>query len=301
MTFVLDGKPEFRFDKDVKRMLVNFYPAEHGMDEAAEQADLEQWAREFSIELSASHESDVFSSLVALANALGFQHVAFGMELPTSISKPLFSYWCNFPEDWISKFIERKVEHHGSQVAYHKRLSLPAPGSDEYNWSRCDFQREAEAYGIKFQWQQKATGRCSTVALIGLSGKDSLLSEFDKKRLTILFNTTVDAMATRLLDKHLPGHRVQITEDERKYLCWVLDGKTADEIIDILRVPKNRVDTMQRNLPLRFEKKGIFATAFMAYRFGMLDPDAECLDDPAPADPAAEPLPTDPPDVASSG
>lgn len=257
----------------------------------AEADDLAQWERDCVLELSASHENEVFLKLVLLASLLGYERVSFGMEVPKSMGEPVFTYWSNYPDDWSGKFVERKVRHHGAHVGYGKRLSPPAPGRSEYFWSRCDFQREADAYGIAFDYQATMLGKNGTLALIGLSRPASLLSEFDKKRLTILVNATVDAMATLLLDKHLPGHRVQITATERQYMCWVLDGKTASEIASIMNIPPTKVEAMQRSLPGRFEKKGIFATAFLAFRLDMLDPDAECLPDDAPPgsnpDPAA--------------
>lgn len=233
--------------------------------------DIKQWEQDCHAELFAIHENEVFLKLVLLAGILGYSQVSLGVELPTSAAEPSFSYWCNYQEDWVEKFVVRHVRHHGSRVSISKRKSRPVPGMSTTHWSKCDFEREAKAYGVAFQIWQSARAKHGVVATIGLSGRTEPLSALVEQQTHILIDMTVDVIAGLLLDKHLPEHRVQISEIERRYMCWVLDGKTAGEIVSIMGIPKAQVDAMQRNLPQRFEKKGIFPTSFLAYRMELLE------------------------------
>lgn len=234
---------------------------------------LQQWERDCRSELAADHENEVFLKLVLLARVLGYRDVSLGVELPTSAAEPSFSYWCTYPHDWLVKFVERDPRYHGSRAALHKRKSLPLPGMSLNHWSKYDFEREAQAYGIEFQVWQAVRARSGAVAFIGLSGRTEPLSTLVEQQTGILIDMTVDAIANLLLEKHLPEHRVNISETERRYMCWVLDGKTAGEIQIIMGITKSQVDAMQRALPLRFGKKGIFPTSFLAWRMDMLEPD----------------------------
>jgi hypothetical protein len=233
---------------------------------------LRQWERDCRSELAADHENDVFLKLVLLARIIGYSDVSLGIELPTSAAEPSFSYWCTYPQDWLAKFVERDPRYHGSRAALNKRKSPPARGMSENHWSKCDFEREAQAYGIVFQVWEAVRAGGGTVAFIGLSGRSTPLSELVEQQTRILIDMTVDAITPLLLDKHLPEHRVPISEIERRYMCWVLDGKTAGEIQIIMGLTKAQVDAMQRALPQRFGKKGIFPTSFFAWRMDMLEP-----------------------------
>lgn len=238
--------------------------------EDEDEDDLRQWRSDCRGELRVHRPHEVFIKFVLLAGILGYRHVAYGLEYPTSIAEPTFSYYSNFAPDWQDKFNTKNMKHHGSRVAYGRRKSTPLPGASDYFWSRRDFFREAEAYGVYLEWVDNIPGRGGTIALVGLGGFNGQDDAILRRKTHILIEETVEAMEKLLLQKNLPQLFVKLTENERKYLLWVLDGKTASEIADIMGISKAAAENMQRKLPERFERKGIFATAFLAYRLGML-------------------------------
>lgn len=232
--------------------------------------ELTQWMRDCSSELQMPHESEAFLKFVLLANILGYNYAAYGLEYPTSVAEPPFTFYANYTKDWYQKFVERHIKHHGSKVAYGKRTIEPQDGSNIYYWRRADFWREAEANNIEIEVFETISGEGGTVALVGLSGRTVPDSEILRKKTRVLIDLTVEVMGRLLIKKNLPQVEVTLKDFERKYLLWVLDGKTSGEIADIMHISKQSVENMQRKLPERFDKKGIFATAFLAYRIGML-------------------------------
>lgn len=233
-------------------------------------ADMREWTNDCREQLKVDHENEVFLKFVLLAKIIGYRRVSYGIEYPTSVAEPSFSYYANYTTDWQEKFIERHAKHHGSRVAYGKRSAVPPEGSSPYYWTRSDFFREAEANMVKFEVLKEIPGRGGTEAIVGLSDLTEADGPLIRQKANILIGEVAAAMELRLLTKNLPQLFVQLTEQERKYLLWVLDGKTSGEIADIMGIRKAVVDNMQRSLPDRFDRKGAFATAFLAYRLGLL-------------------------------
>ena len=232
--------------------------------------ELVQWEQDCRAEMQVQHENEVFLKIVLLANIVGYQHAAYGLEYPTSVAAPSFSFFANYAPDWQEKFVVRHAKHHGSRVAYGKRVSAPIVGSRPYYWTREDFTREAQAHNITIEWFENSIGRGGTTALFGLSSFSGVDGPMLRKKTHILIRTALEEMENRLLEKNLPQLFVTLSDQERNYLCWVLDGKTSGEIADIMEISKASVENMQRKLPERFDRNGIFATAFFAYRLGLL-------------------------------
>ena len=231
--------------------------------------ELRMWERDCRCELMLDHENEIFLKFVLLANILGYRYVTYGLELPTSVPQPSFSYYNNFADGWMEKFVVRNAKHHGSRVAYGKRT---IDGSNPvYYWQRPDFFSEAGANSISLQWMETIQGKAGSVALVGLGGLTESRSIGFNQRTRVLIDLVVEAMEGVLVKKHLPQYFIALNEEERTYMMWVLDGKTAIEIAAIMGISQSIADRMQRQLPVKFDKKGIFATAFLAYRLGMLN------------------------------
>lgn len=232
--------------------------------------EMGQWARDCRGELAMDHENEVFLKVAILGNFLGYKHVAYGLELPTSVAAPAFFLFANYAADWQEKYVERHARHHGSRVAYNKRTN-PKPEHDrKYYWQREDFRREAHEHDIKPEWYEQTKGEGGSIAFIALADRAAQCSVGFNQKVRILIDETNAAMRRILLAKHLPQAHVKLNDVERLYMAWVLDGKTSGEIADIMAIPKPSVDNLQRKLPERFGMKGITATAFLAYRLGLL-------------------------------
>jgi len=233
------------------------------------EASVEQWEDDCCRELAVEHESEVFRKFVSLANALGYRYVAYGLEYPSSLAEPHFSFFCNFRDDWQEKFLNPSATNHGSKVCYGKRISAPVAGGSDYYWTRRDFLREARAAGVHLKWLEVIDGRGGTTAMVGLSRNPDDGWQVRHKT-HALIQAVVEAMELRLLRKNLPQFFIELNAQERQYLRWVLDGKTSDVIATIMGIKASRIKYMQRTLPPQFDRAGIYPTAFFAYRLGLL-------------------------------
>ena len=233
--------------------------------------NLSQWSADCLAELLVDHEREAFLKFVLLARIIGYQHAALGFEVPSSVAQPHYSFFSTYPADWQDKFVSADPRHHGSKVAHGKRSIEPAPGTDPYFWTRSDFDREAEAHRIVYDWQETYSCAYGSTAFVALSAPAGPVSAPARR---ILVAHTVDAMARILVPKalpHLPNpEQLTLTDLERRCLRWVLDGKTVSEIAQILNTKESRIENLQRRLSATFAKKGISATAFLAYRLGLL-------------------------------
>jgi len=232
---------------------------------------LSQWEDECKTQLDAEHENNAFLNFVLLANFLGYKRVAYGLEVPTSVIEPAFSFYSNFADDWRERFVGRGVRDYSSRVALGKRSGEAANEDSAYYWSKSDFQREISINGIELQFSEVSQGRAGSISHVGLADNEEALTVDLLKRTRILVDHAIEALERLLIEKHLPQAAIQLTDAERLYLLWVLEGKTAGEIATIMDLQLSHVETMQKRLPGRFGKKGAFSTAFLAFRLGLLN------------------------------
>lgn len=234
--------------------------------------DLSQWADDCRDQLAAHHERDAFTTFVLLAGIIGYQHAAVGLEAPNSVAQPHFSFLANYAPDWQEKFASPNPRHHGSRVAHGKRTVEPPPGTDPYFWTRADFDREATANGIVIHWANTYECGFGSTAFIALSTPRPG-AQVDPSSRAILADAMVATLERILLPKAFPDltlSNLVLSDIERRVLLWILDGKTAPEIAIILGMKPSSIENLQRRLPERFNTKGVFATAFLAFRLGLL-------------------------------
>lgn len=229
-----------------------------------------QWARKCKAELQLEHENSVFCKFVSLANELGYRYAAYGLELPISVAEPWFAFYSNYSSNWHRYFGEQRPPRDDARVALKKRSAQTYPDENVHYWNRADFLREARANGIAIEWTRKMRCVAGAVATVALSGLEAVREPRLEEQTWVLAHLASESMSRLLVNKYLPQRAVTLSEVERAYMCWVLDGKTSSEIADILNIGKASVEHMQRKLPERFERSGIFVTSLLAYRMGML-------------------------------
>ncbi len=229
-----------------------------------------RWESECRFELQLPHENEVFLKFVLLANILGYDFVGIGVELPLSIAEPWCIFYANYAADWREKFIDRHPKHHGPRVAYGKRTEGPDQPSHSYYWTPSDFRREAALNNVEVDWTETIQGTGGTIATVWLAGRTKERNPELTAKTRVLVDLAVTSLISILNEKHTPQYSIKLNATERQYLAWVLDGKTSGEITDIMKISKGAADNMQRKLPERFQRNGIFVTAFLAYRLGML-------------------------------
>jgi LuxR family quorum-sensing system transcriptional regulator SolR len=231
---------------------------------------LEEWENECRMELNMLHENDAFVKFVLLAKILGYEHVAIGLELPLSVADPWCAFFSNYTPDWQEKFAERSPKHHGPRTAYGKRTDEPDPNKPVYYWTRADFLREAELNRIEVDWCHGIHGPNGSVASVWMASRQVEYGLELEAKARLLAHLAATAITKIIVEKNIPQYRIELNAQEQNYLRWVLDGKTAGEIAEIMNVSKSTIDGMQRRLPERFHRSGISNTAFFDFRLGML-------------------------------
>lgn len=240
-------------------------------------AGVGEWRSRCLYGLQQKSEFAMFASFVDLAAELGYSKVAYGLEFPNSIARPDFCYFANFQPDWRSRFSAVETLKLGAKSALGKRT----PGlfeDDSPHWRKEDFVREAQEHGLKFVWLEAIPGLAGTTSFVGLAEGDEFPSTETQYNIRVLADYLAMSMTGCLVPKHMPQSLLEITQTETQCLQWVLDGKTAGEIADILDLTVYATRHMQRTLCEKFEKRSILATAVLAYRMGLLTAANLCMD-----------------------
>lgn len=208
-------------------------------------------------------EGYFFDKLVHLANTLGHKHVGFGMEYPISVNSPRFSFFCNYPADWDDKYVSFIPKFIDSTTSTGKR-TIPKPGY----WNIDDFYGEALANNIDLAHTLTAPCPGNSTAIIGLTASN--MQGWTEEHAIVLSTIAISAIAPVLLQKNLPQAFIELEPIQKIYLGLVLDGLETEDCVKPLGMSKKDIDTMRKTLNHRFKRPSIAATAWFAYRMGML-------------------------------
>ena len=228
-----------------------------------------EWERCCRAAVDLQHEHEVFNGFVTLAEMLGYSYATFGLKFPTSFVAPRYSFYANYLPDWSERFVAQKSSHHGSYVAKHKRTVEPQ-GRDVYNWAPQDFDYEAELHGIHFDDSRTMPGEFGTVARIGVAGNSRPRDPVLRRKTKMMFDWVIRMMNLRLITKNLPQCEIVLTNIEREYLLWVLDGRPQEELAGLMHVNDKSIKAMYRELQKRFDRRSIYTVAAMAREMKML-------------------------------
>ena len=219
-------------------------------------------------------EHELLEAIAAIVRNLGFEHTAYGIRFPFPVSSPRIVMLSDYPADWQTRYREQRfwevdpTVHHGAQSL------LPLVWSDEVFASTPEFWEEARSFGLEVGWAQSSRDASGIAGLLSLSRSGEPLTdqELSTKELTMTWLAQVAhlGMAQCLMTKMLPENEVQLTERELATLRWTGDGKTSEEISDIMGISVSTVNFHIRNAVDKLGAANKLAATVKAAMLGLL-------------------------------
>lgn len=187
----------------------------------------------------------LFFSIEQIAQKLGFKYVAYGYQAPYPVTQPKITLLNNYPVSWRRHYKKAGYLNTDPIVMHAKRSQNPLLWGDEVFAKNPELWKDAQEHGIRIGWAQsclESNGSGSLLTLCRchepLTLDELQIKEPHMRWLVQVAHVTL-SRAILAKDTNIPK---PLTSREREVLQWTADGKSAQDIADILSLSKSTVD-----------------------------------------------------------
>lgn len=192
----------------------------------------------------------IFAHINQAALQLGFEHVAFGFQAPYPVTIPNVTLLNSYPTAWQQRYAQAGYLLTDPTVTHGRQSQIPIIWNDQAFASNPALWAEAQDHGITTGWAQSCLERTGAGSLLTLCRRDEPLtvSELQAKeaRMRWLVQVAHVSLSRAILSQEKITYAA-LTARERGVLQWSADGKSAQDIADILNVSKSAVDFHLKN------------------------------------------------------
>lgn len=224
--------------------------------------------------LHARNEKELFSALHKSANALGFEHCAYGMRVPLPVSDPKVHMMSSYSDDWQRRYTEQGYLACDPTVAHALRSPASMVWSDTLFAECRPFWEDARAHGLNVGWAQPCHGPNRVIGLFTLARSGNELSTRERRGLAMemywVSQIAHEGMAHFLLPKIMPEASVTLSTRETEVLRWTADGKTSNEVSEIMHISERTVNFHINNAMEKLGTNNKTAAAVKAAVLGLL-------------------------------
>ena len=224
--------------------------------------------------LSCDSAAGLFQHVTVLAREFGFDYCAYGIRMPLPISAPRTEMFNNYPADWRKYYQAQSYLAVDPTVARGGRSTMPFIWSDELFASARDLWEDARAYGLEYGWVQSCRDAQGISGMLTLARAEEDLSSSELRaktpEMSWLAQVTHNGMARCLTARLLPEAEVTLSNREVEVLRWTAEGKTSNEVADILRIAERTVNFHINNAMAKLKPNNKTAAVIRAAVLGLL-------------------------------
>lgn len=196
-------------------------------------------------------EQQVFARIQVASRALGFDHVAYGFKAPLPLSNPRIVLLNDYPQAWRDRYAQAGYLKVDPTVSHGCVSRCPVVWSRQLFANARALWEEAHAFGLKVGWAQSSLDGQGIGGMLTLarSHDDITTEELEANQQKMSWLVHVAHMSlSRLCRAGLADHPdTQLSNRELEVLRWSADGKSAQDIADILDVSKDTVNFHVKN------------------------------------------------------
>ncbi|GAB3551448.1 autoinducer-binding transcriptional regulator BpsR [Noviherbaspirillum agri] len=236
---------------------------------------MDPWQQDcFDALLTIESEQELFKQAARIANSMGFDYCAYGIQMPVPVSRPNVALFNNYSDEWRQCYDARGYLAVDPTVRHALRSSLPLLWSDQLFADTPEFWDDARKHGLEVGWAQASRDASGTVGLLTLARGAETFTESElaanQARMSWLGQYVHAAMARLLTPRLAPESRVVLTAREKEVLRWTAEGKTAYEISQILNVAERTVNFHINNIVGKLGTANKTQAAVKAATLGLL-------------------------------
>ena len=237
---------------------------------------MRSWQEELlKITESTDSEQEVFRRIELAACAMGFEHCAYGLRVPWPLSNPRILMVNNYSPVWQKRYAQEGYLLIDPTVSHGRKSQKPLVWTEDVFAGSRQFWEDARAHGLSVGWAQSSLDANGIGGMLSLArSHDSLTTkELDAKenQMRWLVNIAHLALSRVLIEKVTHAQDIGLTRREVEVLKWTADGKSAQEIADILNVTKHVVDFHIKNAIYKLKTANKTAAVVKAAMLGLLN------------------------------
>lgn len=219
-------------------------------------------------------ERDVFARIERAAVSLEFEHVAYGFQAPLPLSKPKVTLLNNYPRAWQEHYAANDYLLIDPTVNRGRKSRAPIIWCDELFADAQSLWGEAKEHGLKFGWAQSSLDGHGVGGMLTLSrsAEPLTLAELEANQQKMRWLVQMSHMAfSRIFRNTSEVELHNLTDRELEVLKWTADGKSAQDIAEILSLSKNTVDFHIKNSIVKLQAANKTAAVVRAALLGFLN------------------------------
>jgi LuxR family quorum-sensing system transcriptional regulator SolR len=236
---------------------------------------MKAWREEhFNALLNIKSEQDLFRQIAGFAQEMGFEYCAYGIRMPVPISRPAVALFSNYSKEWQNRYRIREYIEVDPTVQHALKSTMPIVWSHQVFERSPELWEEARSHGLNFGWAQASYDPSGAVGLLTLARSTTPLGTAEifanKTKMAWLSQFSHAGMASLLMPTFAPEILARMTPREKEVLRWTAEGKTANEIAQILIVSENTVNFHLKNVVGKLGASNKTQAAVKAATLGML-------------------------------
>jgi DNA-binding CsgD family transcriptional regulator len=214
----------------------------------------------------------IFSRVERAACGLGFDRVAYGFQSPYPVTQRKVVMLKNYPGPWQARYADAGYLFTDPTVAHGRSSQAPILWTDHAFVSNPALWVDAQD-GIRADWAQfclESNGSRSLLTLCRTADAITALElQAKESSMRWLVQVTHVSLSRAILGNEVQKHAV-LTCREREALQWSADGKSAQDIADILNISKGAVDFHLKNAIKKLQTSNKTAAVARAALMGLL-------------------------------
>jgi DNA-binding CsgD family transcriptional regulator len=220
-------------------------------------------------------EQDIFTRIHGAAQALGFEYCAYGFRGPVPLSNPKTVLLNNYPGAWQQRYANAGYLLVDPTVLHGRRSQLPLVWHDDLFAGSRQLWDEARSFGLRHGWAQSSLDSVGVVGMLSLARSSDPITpaelEAHGQKMRWLVHVAHLSLARILKARRADQSTPNLTGRELEVLKWTADGKSSQDIADILTVSKNTVDFHVKNAVAKLQAANKTAAVVRAAMLGYLN------------------------------
>ncbi|CAN7558022.1 autoinducer binding domain-containing protein [Trinickia sp. LjRoot230] len=221
----------------------------------------------------AKDERQLFEKIAGFARQLGFDYCCYGIRVPLPVSNPGVAIFDTYPAGWMEHYQESRFIEVDPTV----REGMTSTGLivwPEATTSASRLWTDAHDFGMKVGVAHSSWAAHGVYGLLTMARPSDALSSPEIDTLTLqaswLANLSHALMSEFLVSKLAPEADVELTPRECEVLCWTGEGKTANEIGQILNISERTVNFHVNNVLLKLNATNKVQAVVKAMAMGLI-------------------------------
>lgn len=215
----------------------------------------------------------IFPRIECAARSLGFDHVAYGFQSPYPVTQPKVFLLNNYPKPWQERYAQAGYLFNDPTVAHGRQCQTPLLWGERTFASNPMLWADAQDHGLKTGWVQSSLDGNGAGGMFTLCRSAELLTDGElaakETRMRWLVQVAHVSLSRALLAQQAT-QTATLTAREREVLQWTADGKSAQDIADILILSKSAVDFHLKNVAKKLNTSNKTAAVARAALLGLL-------------------------------